>query len=100
MIKPVLVTEEQSEIWRTPINLSKYRKPLGQVHVIPERCKECNYCISYCPSEVLERAPGRNTHGYHPVQVKVGKEESCVACGMCQTICPDFAIFVTEVSAE
>lgn len=97
MIKEPKIQQNQVEIWRSPVNLSNYHTSKGVLHIIPERCKECNYCTNYCPKEVLERSPETNSHGYHPVRVRPGKEDSCVACGMCQTICPDFAIFVTEV---
>jgi NAD-dependent dihydropyrimidine dehydrogenase PreA subunit len=29
--------------------------------------------------------------------VKAGKEDSCVGCGMCTDVCPEFAIFTVEV---
>jgi 2-oxoglutarate ferredoxin oxidoreductase subunit delta len=97
MLKEPKISDDQREIWREPINYEKFFKPRGEVHIIPERCKECNYCTNYCPKDVLERSPTVNSHGYHPVRVRPGKEDSCVACGMCQTICPDFAIFIREV---
>lgn len=97
MLKEPKISETQREIWREPVNYDRFVKPRGEVHIIAERCKECNYCTNYCPEEVLERSPDLNGHGYHPVRVKEGKENACVACGMCQAICPDFAIFVREV---
>lgn len=97
MIKESKINHDQGNIWRTPVNYERFPKPKGKIHIFPERCKECNYCTNYCPNEVLERSTSVNVYGYHPVRVKKGKEDSCVACGMCQTICPDFAIFVTEV---
>jgi len=87
-------------MWREPVNYEKFPIPRGEVHIFSERCKECNYCTNYCPNEVLERSPSVNTHGYHPVRVKEDKRDSCVACGMCQAICPDFAIYVTEVQVQ
>jgi len=97
MIKQPIYSVNQLEIWRKPLNLQNFKRPHGEVHIIEERCKECNYCINYCPKEVLGRSEKTNSHGYHPVMVNKGKEDACVACGMCQTICPDFAIFITEV---
>ena len=85
---------------RTPINLQNFRKPLGRVHIIAERCKECGYCWTYCPREVLEKSDYVNKNGYHPPRVKKGRENDCVACGMCEAICPDFAIFVEEIKNE
>lgn len=85
---------------RIPINIKNFKVPMGKIHVIQERCKECGYCWTYCPKEVLEKSEAVNKNGYHPPRVKKGKENSCVACGMCEAICPDFAIFVEEVKNE
>ncbi|MEM0089756.1 MAG: 4Fe-4S binding protein [Nitrososphaerota archaeon] len=73
------------------------KRPKGIVHIIPDRCKECMYCIEFCPHSVLEKSDRINYKGFHYPRVKPGKEDSCVACGICELICPDFAIFVKEV---
>jgi 2-oxoglutarate ferredoxin oxidoreductase subunit delta len=39
-----------------------------------------------------------NAKGYHPPQVTAAK--LCVACGLCEMLCPEFAIFVVEESGE
>lgn len=98
MIKNVEETESQLEIIRVPVNFSKFQVPKGTVHVISERCKECGYCWTYCPKDVLEKSPEMNKNGYHPTRVKEGKGDSCVACRMCESVCPDFAIYVTEAT--
>lgn len=87
-------------ITREPINKGRYRRPLGRVFIIPERCKECNYCWTFCPREVLEVSDEHNSFGYHHPRVKPGKENDCVKCGMCESICPEFAIFVEEVKPK
>lgn len=97
MIKDMILGENQTELVRVPVNLSKFRTPQGTVHIIEERCKECGYCWTYCPRDVLEKAAFINANGYHPTRVKEGKEENCVACGMCESLCPDFAIYIEEV---
>ncbi|MDG6996052.1 MAG: 4Fe-4S binding protein [Nitrososphaerota archaeon] len=82
---------------REPINKNRYERPIGRVFIIPERCKECNYCWTFCPQEVLEVSTEINSLGYHHPRVKQGKESDCVKCGMCEWICPEFAIYVEEV---
>lgn len=81
---------------REPINKQKFIKPRGIVYIIPERCKECGYCWNFCPQEVLERSEKINSQGYHYPQVKYGKENDCVNCGMCSIICPELAIYTLE----
>jgi 2-oxoglutarate ferredoxin oxidoreductase subunit delta len=79
-------------------NPGRPRRPLARVFIIPERCKECTYCLTFCPTGVLELSDEINAGGYHHPRVKKGKENDCVNCGMCVRICPDFAIFTVEVS--
>jgi 2-oxoglutarate ferredoxin oxidoreductase subunit delta len=94
-----VILRAQTQFLRIPINGDKFRKPLGQVYIIPERCKECNYCWTFCPNEVLELSDEINANGYRHPRVKRGKENDCVNCGMCTWICPDFAIFSVEVKS-
>jgi 2-oxoglutarate ferredoxin oxidoreductase subunit delta len=72
--------------------------PVGRIYVISERCKECNYCWTFCPHEVLELSTDMNSGGYRHPQVKAGKEGECVDCRMCSWICPEFAIYTAEVA--
>jgi 2-oxoglutarate ferredoxin oxidoreductase subunit delta len=73
-------------------------RPVGRVYVIPERCKECKYCWSFCPPQVLELSDVANAAGYRHPKVKAGRENDCVNCGMCAKICPEFAIYTVLVS--
>jgi len=84
-------------IIREPVNLDWFKRPLGRVYIIPERCKECNYCWTFCPQEVLERSDKFNSNGYRYPKVREGREKTCVNCGMCTWICPEFAIYTVEV---
>lgn len=98
MIKEMKLSEGQLELVRVPVNLSKFHTPKGTVKIISERCKECGYCWTYCPKDVLEKSDFLNANGYHPAHVREGMEDSCVACRMCESVCPDFAIFIEEVT--
>ena len=68
----------------------------GIVTVIGDRCKECEFCVHYCPKDVLEISPTYNTRGYRPVRVVEGRQDECIVCRFCQDVCPEFAIFVEE----
>ena len=87
-----------AEIVRQPIDQRKFPTPRGQVYVLPERCKECTYCWEYCPKDVLEPSERPNAKGYRYPQIAPGKEDTCVDCGMCTWICPEFAIYTVEVT--
>ena len=78
--------------WREPLDISKVEIPHGDVKIDKEQCKGCEFCIEYCPRDVLELSPDFNRKGYHyPIILKQG---ACVDCGLCEMICPEFSIFV------
>jgi len=74
--------------------------PVGQVYIIPERCKECGFCWTFCPMDVLEQSEETNAKGYHYPRVKEGKEGDCINCETCTLICPEFAIFTERIEEE
>jgi 2-oxoglutarate ferredoxin oxidoreductase subunit delta len=86
------------KFWRKPLDYDKLEIPHGEIHIIKERCKGCGFCVEYCPRDVLELSTEFNTKGYHSPQVV--KEDACVHCGLCEMLCPEFAIFVTEKPKE
>ncbi|MDY7039731.1 MAG: 4Fe-4S binding protein [Chloroflexota bacterium] len=84
--------------WRKPLDIATIRVPHGQIHVIRERCKGCGWCVAYCPRKVLEVSNEFNSKGYHPPCVV--NEVACVSCGLCEMICPEFAIYRVEEEHE
>ncbi len=62
--------------------------------IIEDRCKGCSYCIKFCPRQVLELDEKLNKIGIHPPRIK--DSTLCVGCGVCEDICPDFAIFLID----
>ncbi len=69
-----------------------------QVQITKDRCKGCSFCIEFCPRHVLKKSNELNKKGYAVAAAE--NPEECTNCGMCQLICPDFAIRVVAVSAE
>jgi len=68
------------------------KKETREIVIKKERCKGCNFCVEYCPRDVLEVAEEFNEKGYHPPEVVY--PDKCLFCGLCERICPDFAIFI------
>ena len=78
--------------WRKPLDADTIKVPHGRIYIVREQCKGCGFFVEYCPKDVLELSQEFNKKGYHsPVAVR---EEDCVSCGLCELICPDFAIYV------
>ena len=89
--------KSDDDLKREPMDMPMARVPQGDVHVIIERCKECGFCLEYCPTKVLVYTPEINSKGYHYPIVAEGKESACVHCRYCDLICPELAIFTTLV---
>ena len=90
-IRPWIPTRPTRKPARAPKGL-KLRD--ADIFIIDERCKGCNFCIEFCPRDVLETSKKVNQTGVHPPQVK--DSSLCVGCGVCEDICPDFAIFLID----
>ena len=58
------------------------------IEVKNEWCKGCAICVDACQQKVLEMK------GVYPEVMLISE---CTACGMCEIMCPDFAITVNEV---
>jgi len=82
---------------RVPLDLGRVTVPRGQVYVIPHRCKECRFCVDFCPKDVLALSTETNAKGYRYPVVAPGKDEACVHCEFCTLVCPEYAIFTVEV---
>jgi 2-oxoglutarate ferredoxin oxidoreductase subunit delta len=67
------------------------RKPGPTVSFYPGWCKRCGNCVAFCPGEALEEDEWGFPYLAHP--------ERCVSCHMCEKLCPDFAISVSEPAA-
>lgn len=82
--------------YRVPLNYKNVLKPVGRVEIDIELCKGCHYCIEFCPNEVLIRSGKVNRQGYEYPIVDPNKQDACVGCGMCERVCPDYCIHVSD----
>ena len=84
--------------WEAPFGMQKPQVVSGHINILKDRCKGCSFCIDLCPRQVLEYSTDFNEKGYHsPV---VANLDACTFCGLCELICPDFAIFVVETNPK
>ena len=79
------------KFWRIPLDAEEQIIPVGELHIIADRCKGCDFCIEFCPNGVLVESKEFNRKGYHPPEIR--DEMECNNCGICEVICPEFAIY-------
>ena len=51
-------------------------------------CKSCSICVAFCPPKALTADDVGTPHLTYP--------EKCTGCGLCEMMCPDFAIEVVK----
>lgn len=57
------------------------------VQVDQARCDGCEDCVDQCPTDVFDMVNGK-AHG--------SRNDDCMACKLCETVCPQMAIVVQE----
>lgn len=65
-----------------------------KVTVDAVRCKGCGICLAFCPKNVFSYSKKRNTYGTPTPEA--AREKDCIACRLCEKLCPDAAIQVDE----
>ncbi|MFH1278064.1 MAG: 4Fe-4S binding protein [Candidatus Eisenbacteria bacterium] len=61
------------------------KKTPASITIREDWCKGCEFCVSFCPKDVLQM------QGVYPVAVR---PEECTKCQLCVWVCPDFAMKV------
>ncbi len=75
-------------LWGEPAMAKKY-----VVKIVKKLCKGCGLCIAMCPRKALDYSDEVNEYGWRIPRL-VGE---CVGCRICETYCPDMAIWVEAV---
>ncbi|MBZ4687592.1 MAG: 2-oxoglutarate ferredoxin oxidoreductase subunit delta [Clostridia bacterium] len=75
-----------------------YQDGKGIFHLFPGLCKGCGLCIEKCPVDTIGWSDKLGVFGTPTVEPGHGKP--CIACKMCQLVCPDCAIYIEKVNKE
>ncbi len=60
--------------------------------LFPGLCKGCGLCVEKCPVDCIDWSDQLGVYGTPSVKA----DDRCVACGICQNVCPDCAIRVDK----
>jgi 2-oxoglutarate ferredoxin oxidoreductase subunit delta len=75
--------KKEQRAWRYP---PQSEHPDEIIYIHNEWCKSCGICYEMCPTGVLSSDPSGR-----PV---VANPDACIACYLCEMLCPDMAITV------
>ena len=64
-------------------------------YIFPAYCKGCGLCKEKCPNDVLIWSDDLGVYGTPTVKPK--DEDSCIACMICEMVCPDSAIRIERI---
>ena len=67
---------------------------MRKIFIRPDYCKGCLICVESCPKKILKISSSISAKGYTLPQVT--NTEKCNGCGICEIVCPDFAIAVEK----
>lgn len=67
---------------------------MRNIFINADYCKGCLICVESCPKKVLKTASSISARGY--TLPHVSSPEKCNGCGICEIVCPDFAIAVEK----
>lgn len=67
-------------------------------HLFPALCKGCGLCREKCPTDVIIWSDTLGLYGTPAVEPK--DRDSCIACLICEQVCPDCAIRIDRKKRE
>ncbi len=76
-------------------------KGKANVYIYTELCKGCGLCIAKCPVNAKEGNESclhwSKEVGLYATPAVEPDPDKCIACGICETICPDSAIRIEKL---
>lgn len=66
---------------------------MNWIEIEKELCKECQYCVFYCPKSLIKIQDNLNSYGFR-YAVFSDEKQQCKGCKICALMCPDAAINV------
>ncbi len=73
-----------------PSDLETKSSTAAKISINKDRCKGCSYCVEFCPRKALKMSQEINPKGY--VLAAVDDPTKCSNCGLCEIICPEYAV--------
>jgi 2-oxoglutarate ferredoxin oxidoreductase subunit delta len=67
---------------------------MKKIFISVDYCKGCLLCVECCPKKILKASGTINAKGYSLPEA--AHTEKCNGCGICEIVCPDFAIAVDK----
>ncbi|HOB34811.1 MAG: 4Fe-4S binding protein [Firmicutes bacterium] len=59
-------------------------------NLFPDLCKGCGLCMQKCPVKIIIWSQDLGVYGTPAVETS--DQDKCIACKMCENVCPDAAI--------
>ena len=81
-------TADSSAVQASGGTRPKRGRPRGHIRLFEMWCKGCGICVAFCPEHVFELGEDGRAEVVNP--------EACTNCEICDRLCPDFAITLTD----
>lgn len=67
-------------------------------NMFPDLCKGCGLCIQKCPVDIIVWSKDLGVYGTPAVHTT--DQDKCIACKICETVCPDTAISIIKTDKK